>query len=68
MTTHSDNILDYLTEPAKSLHICKPTERGTSIEQLDEEMLEVWRKQYKLSELREKGQLDPSNKELEDHL
>lgn len=61
VATHSDRFLDYLSDPAGSLRVCEPSNEGVTIRPLDREALDAWRAEYTLSELRERGHLDPSN-------
>ncbi len=61
VATHSDRFLDYLSDPAGSLRVCEPSEDGVSIQKLDREVLDAWRAKFTLSELRQRGQIDPSN-------
>jgi predicted ATPase len=66
IATHSDRFLDYLSDPASSLRVCEPTEEGASIRKLDRAVLDEWRKDYTMSQLREQGQIDASNESLVD--
>lgn len=61
VATHSDTFLDHLSDPAGSLRVCEPSEEGVSIRTLDREALDAWRAEYTLSELRERGHIDPAN-------
>lgn len=61
VATHSDRFLDFLTDPAGSIRVCEPTNAGVTIRPLDGEALNEWRRDYSLSELRERGHLDSSN-------
>ncbi|MDI1449663.1 AAA family ATPase [Polyangium sp. 6x1] len=61
VATHSDRFLDYLSDPAESIHICEPTAEGVKLRMLNREALDEWRTLYSLSALRERGQLDPEN-------
>ncbi|MFO0758348.1 MAG: AAA family ATPase [Byssovorax sp.] len=61
IATHSDRFLDYLDDPAGSLRVCEPTEDGVTIRKLGRDVLDEWRKDYTMSQLREQGQLDPGN-------
>ena len=61
VATHSDRLLDYLSDPAGSLRVCEPSPDGVTIRSLERDTLEAWREDYSLRELRERGHLDPSN-------
>ena len=61
VATHSDRVLDYLSDPAGSIRVCEPSEEGVSIQKLDREVLDAWRAKFTLSELRRRGQIDPEN-------
>jgi predicted ATPase len=61
VATHSDRVLDYLSDPAGSIRVCEPSEEGVSIHKLDREVLDAWRAKFTLSELRRRGQIDPEN-------
>lgn len=61
VATHSDRMLDFLTDPAASLRVCEPTNDGVKITQLDRASLDEWRADYAVSELRQRGHLDGSN-------
>jgi predicted ATPase len=52
VATHSDRLLDALSDPAGSIRVCTPTEQGARIERLDRDALESWRARYAVSELR----------------
>ncbi|MCC6558937.1 MAG: AAA family ATPase [Polyangiaceae bacterium] len=65
VATHSDRLLDALSDPAGSIRVCTPTDQGVRIEKLDREALESWRERYSISELRARGHLDPSNTDLD---
>lgn len=61
IATHSDRLLDYLSDPAGSIRVCEPTADGVEIKSLDRAALDEWRQNYRVSELRERGHLDSSN-------
>jgi predicted ATPase len=61
VTTHSDRLLDFLSDPAGSLRVCEPKDGGVTVQSLDRGALDEWRKDYSLAELRERGHLDSSN-------
>lgn len=64
VATHSDRFLDFLSDPAASLRICEPTADGVLIRPVDAEAVDEWRKEYSLSQLRERGHLDPRNADV----
>jgi len=66
VATHSDRFLDYLSDPAGSLRVCEPSDDGVTIRKLDRDVLDEWRRDYALSELRDRGQLDPKNSDASD--
>ncbi|MFO0761689.1 MAG: AAA family ATPase [Byssovorax sp.] len=57
LATHSDRLLDALTEPAESVVLCEIDEaRATTLKRPDPEALERWLKRYRgLGELRAQG-------------
>lgn len=61
VATHSDRLLDHLSDPAGSVRVCEPTEDGVAIHPLNREALDAWRAKFTLSELRRRGHLDPEN-------
>lgn len=61
VATHSDRFLDFLSDPAGSLRVCEPKDGGVTIQSLNREALDAWRKDYSLAELRQRGHLDSSN-------
>lgn len=61
IATHSDRLLDFLSDPAGSLRVCEPSRDGVAIRTLDRQALDEWREDYSLSQLRERGYLDPAN-------
>lgn len=64
ISTHSDRLLDYLSDPAASLRVCTPSREGVDIKPLDRDALEAWRKEYSLSELRAGHYVDEDNSEV----
>jgi len=61
VATHSDRLLDHLSDPAGSVRVCEPTEDGVSIQTLNREALDAWRAKFTISELRRRGHIDPEN-------
>jgi predicted ATPase len=59
VATHADRLLDDLEDPAASLRITRfSSSAGVGIEALDAGLLDAWRKEYALSELRARGMLE----------
>ncbi len=59
VATHADRLLDHLEDPAASLRITRfSSGTGVTIEALDAGLLDDWRKEYALSELRARGMLE----------
>jgi predicted ATPase len=65
VATHSDRLLDFLEKPAASVGITRfSNERGVEIERLDADLLDDWRKDYSVSEMRARNMLDaPADQE-----
>lgn len=62
VATHSDRLLDGLSDLAGSLRVCEPTQDGgVVLRTLDRGKLDSWRKEYTLTQIRERGHLDPAN-------
>ena len=57
ITTHSDVLVDELTDMPDSILVCDKVEGSTSIKRLDTEQLKGWLKQYTLGELWRKGEI-----------
>jgi len=59
VATHADRLLDFLEEPAKSLGITRfSNQQGVQIERLDADLLDEWRRDYSVSEMRARNMLD----------
>jgi predicted ATPase len=56
-TTHSDVIVDALTEHADSVIVCERGESGSTMRRLDAEKLKPWLEDYRLGQLWSKGEL-----------
>ena len=56
-TTHSDVIVDALTDHAYSVIACDRGESGTTMRRLDPEKLKPWLDNYRLSQIWSKGEL-----------
>jgi len=56
-TTHSDVIVDALTEHAESVIVCDRGESGSTMRRLDPETLKPWLDNYRLGQLWSKGEL-----------
>jgi len=57
VTTHSDILVDALTETPESVLICEKIDNSTSIRRLDKESLAHWLTDYSLGELWTRGHL-----------
>lgn len=56
-TTHSDILVDALTETPDSILICEKHDGSTTLKRLNQEDLKVWLKDYSLGELWRSGQI-----------
>jgi predicted ATPase len=66
IATHADRMLDHLEDPAASLRITRfSSENGVAVEAIDPELLDAWRKDYSLSELRARGMLEAAAEETD---
>ncbi|MCU0663154.1 MAG: AAA family ATPase [Myxococcota bacterium] len=66
VTTHSSSLLEHLSDPARSIRVCRAGSSGAVQEPLDADRLAAWRDQYSLSDLRLRGHLDLSNQDKEE--
>ena len=57
VTTHSDVIVDTLTEQPESVVICEKRDGETEMHRLDKDDLAKWLKDYSLGDLRRDGEL-----------
>ena len=57
VTTHSEIIVDVMTDRPESILICEKREGQTSIERLDPKHLRIWLDKYRLGELWTSGEL-----------
>ena len=57
VTTHSDVMVDALTDTPESVVICEKQEGSTSLRRLDADQLKDWLEDYRLGELWSTGQL-----------
>ncbi|VAX41761.1 FIG00590706: hypothetical protein [hydrothermal vent metagenome] len=57
ITTHSDTLIDALSEYPEDVVICEKEEGQTIMKRLDEKELQVWLKEYSLGELWRSGQI-----------
>ena len=57
VTTHSDILVDELTEQPESVVVCEKAEGCTSMRRLDREQLAHWLEKYRLGELWTRGEL-----------
>lgn len=59
VATHSERLLDFLSDPILSIHVVdQDHEGGTRATRLDEASLRAWMQDYKVSQLRHMGLLD----------
>lgn len=59
VATHSDRLLDFLSDPARSIHVVEyDAAAGVVARRLDAESLAEWLSKYRVSELRHMGMLD----------
>jgi predicted ATPase len=58
VTTHSEMLVDSLTDTPEAVIVCEKTqEDGTSLQRLDPEQLKPWLEKYRLGDLWSKGQI-----------
>jgi len=57
ITTHSDILVDAMTERPEAVVVCEKHERRTEMRRLKREDLDVWLEKYRLGQLWTKGQL-----------
>ncbi len=58
MTTHSDALVDALTDHPESVLVCeRDFDNGTQMQRLSKKKLDVWLKRYTLGELWRKGEI-----------
>ena len=57
VTTHSDVLVDALTDTPESVVVCEKREGQTTMRRLEQEQLSDWLKSYSLGELWRKGEL-----------
>jgi predicted ATPase len=57
VTTHSDTLVDELTETPEAVLVCEKDAGSTTVNRLDQKELSRWLKQYTLGELWHKGQI-----------
>lgn len=57
VTTHSDILVDAMTETPEAVLVCEKVDNSTTIRRLDRESLAHWLKDYSLGELWTRGQL-----------
>ena len=57
VTTHSDILVDALTDTPEAVVICEKVDGATQLRRLNAEDLKDWLKQYRLGELWTSGQL-----------
>jgi predicted ATPase len=57
VTTHSDTLIDALTETPESVVVCEKINRQTTLKRLDKSKLAHWLDKYRLGELWSAGEL-----------
>lgn len=57
VTTHSDVLVDAMTDQPESVLVCEKTEEGSTLTRLDSETLKPWLEKYRLGELWTRGQI-----------
>ena len=57
VTTHSDGLVDALTDQPDTVVVCEKRDNGTQLKRLDPEKLKDWLKRYSLGELWMKGEI-----------
>lgn len=57
VTTHSDILVDALTDTPEAVVVCEKLEGSTTMRRLDKGALDVWLQKYSLGELWRKGEL-----------
>ena len=57
VTTHSDVLVDALTEVPEAVIVCEKVEGATQLNRLDAEQLKPWLDQYRLGELWTRGEI-----------
>ncbi len=57
VTTHSDILVDAMTERPEAILVCEKREGQTTMRQLESQKLAVWLQQYRLGELWTRGEL-----------
>ena len=57
VTTHSDILVDALTDTPEAVIICEKVDGATQLRRLDADKLKVWLDKYRLGELWTRGQL-----------
>ena len=57
VTTHSDILIDALTDTPESVIVCEKYDGATQLRRLDASELEMWLKKYRLGELWVKGEI-----------
>jgi predicted ATPase len=57
VTTHSDVLVDELTEEPEAVIICEKVDGGSTMRRLDQPQLEAWLKKYRLGQLWTKGEI-----------
>jgi predicted ATPase len=57
VTTHSDILVDALTDQPEAVLVCSRDENGTTLQRLDSEKLKPWLEKYRLGQLWTRGEI-----------
>jgi predicted ATPase len=57
VTTHSDILVDAMTDCPEAVWVCEKDESGTQMRHLTREQLEPWLEKYRLGELWTRGEI-----------
>lgn len=57
VTTHSDVLVDAMTDQPEAIMVCEKTAEGTSVRRLDADDLAPWLEKYRLGELWTRGEI-----------
>jgi predicted ATPase len=57
VTTHSDALVDAMTDQPESVLVAEKTDLGTTMTRLDNEKLKPWLEKYRLGQLWTRGEI-----------
>ena len=57
VTTHSDALVDALTQTPDAVLVCEKTNAATTLKRLDRDTLSIWLKDYTLGQLWRSGEI-----------